>query len=128
MKLRIKGNSVRLRLTKSEVERFDETGSVGEMVEFGSAFPTFRYELNRSSKDASITAGFEHNRLYISVPFGDVEKWIRSEEIGLEVIYPTGDNKFLRILVEKDFACLKPRDNEDESDAFTNPLAQVPYG
>jgi len=128
MKLRIRGNSVRLRLTKSEVERFGETGSVGEMVEFGSAFPVFRYELNRSSKDSSIKAGFEDNCLYISVPVGDVENWIRSEEIGLEVMCPIGDNKFLRILVEKDFACLTPRDSEDESDAFANPLAQVSCG
>ncbi len=128
MKLRIRGNSVRLRLTKSEVERLGETGSVGEMVEFGSAFPVFRYELNKSSNDTSIKAGFEDNCLYISVPVGDVENWIRSEEIGLEVMYPIGDNKFLRILVEKDFACLKPRDSEDESDAFANPLAQASCG
>lgn len=128
MKLRIRGNSVRLRLTKSEVERLGETGSVGEIVEFGSAFPVFRYELNKSSKDASIKAGFEDNCLYISVPFGDIENWIRSEDIGLEVMYPIGDNKFLRILVEKDFACLTPRDGEDESDTFANPLAQASCG
>jgi hypothetical protein len=29
----------------------------------------------------------------------------------------------LRILVEKDFACLAPREGEDESDMFPNPLS-----
>jgi hypothetical protein len=36
MKLRLQGNSVRLRLTRSEVERLRETGLVEESIEFGS--------------------------------------------------------------------------------------------
>ncbi|MGH9819808.1 MAG: DUF7009 family protein [Pyrinomonadaceae bacterium] len=122
MKLRIRGNSIRLRLTRSEIERFVKTGVVGETVEFGSPWPVFNYELNRSSTDDLIKARFEHNCLSISIPVGEAENWIRTEEIGLEVMHPIGDNKFLRILVEKDFACLNPRANEDESDTFAHPL------
>ena len=128
MKLRVRGNSIRLRLTKTEVERFGETGSVVEMVEFGAALPAFRYELLTSTSVSSMQARFEHNRLSISVPLGDVENWITSEQIGVEVMQPIGDKKFLRILVEKDFACLTPRASEDETDAFTNPLAQITCG
>jgi len=128
MKLRIRGNSIRVRLTRTEVVRFGETGAVTETVEFGSPSPVFRYELNRSNTDDLIKARFEQNCLSILVPIGIAENWIRSEEIGLEVMHPIGDNKFLRILVEKDFACLTPRENEDETDAFANPLAQVTYG
>ena len=36
MKLRLQGNSVRLRLTRSEVERLRETGLVEESVDFGA--------------------------------------------------------------------------------------------
>jgi hypothetical protein len=35
MKLRLQGNSVRLRLTRSEVERLRDTGIVEESVDFG---------------------------------------------------------------------------------------------
>lgn len=125
MKLRIRGNSIRLRLTRSEVGRLGETGWVGDIVEFGAASSAFRYELRTSDKDSSMEARFDHNCLSISVPVGEAENWIRSEQIGLEVMSRIGDSKFLRILVEKDFVCLKPRENEDESDAFANPLAQL---
>ena len=37
MKLRLQGNSVRLRLTRSEVERLREIGLVEELVDFGTA-------------------------------------------------------------------------------------------
>jgi hypothetical protein len=36
MKLRLQGNSVRLRLTRSEVERLREIGRVEESVDFGA--------------------------------------------------------------------------------------------
>ena len=35
MKLRIKGNSIRLRLLRSEVERFTANGKISEEVRFG---------------------------------------------------------------------------------------------
>ena len=125
MKLRIRGNSIRLRLTKSEVGRFGQTGVVADTVEFGAASRGFCYKLHTSSADNSTRASFEGNCLSISVPVGDAENWIRSEDVGIEVMQPIGDDKFLRILMEKDFACLTPRKNEDDSDAFTNPLSKT---
>ena len=37
MKIRIKGNSVRVRLTRSEVDHFAETGYLEESTEFGNS-------------------------------------------------------------------------------------------
>lgn len=128
MKLRIRGNSIRLRLTRTEVARFGETGKVGESVEFGPLSPILRYEINSSGNDDSISARFEDNCLSIAVPAGVAENWIVSEDVGIEVLQPIGDNKFLRILIEKDFACLTPRADEDETDTFTHPLAKVTCG
>jgi len=49
MKLRIKGNSIRLRLLKSEVEKFAEDGRISDETSFGKN--AFRYTL-AMSKDA----------------------------------------------------------------------------
>lgn len=43
MKIRIKGNSIRYRLTKTEVETFCKTGSYKETTNFGNS--VFTYQL-----------------------------------------------------------------------------------
>lgn len=116
MKLRIRGNSVRLRLTQSEVETFGEKGVVSETVKFGdSAEENFGYELRRSPNDEH-SAAFESGVIRIFAGKSAVEKWVNSDEVGIE-----GTAGKLSILIEKDFECLKPRPGEDESDNFPNP-------
>ena len=123
MKLRIRGNSIRLRLTQTEIVQFANTGRVEETVEFGFPQTALSYQLCTTFDTETIRAKFEDNCLYISVPKRDAEIWINSEEDGIEAGQPLGDNKYLRILLEKDFACLTDRADEDETDAFPNPLA-----
>lgn len=122
MKLRIRGNSIRLRLTKSEVEHLGETGNVGDAVAFGATTTGFCYELRTSADHDTIQAEFEENCLIISIPSDEAKSWIGSEQIGIETMQPISDDKFLRILVEKDFACLTERVGEDDTDAFPNPF------
>jgi hypothetical protein len=123
MKLRIRGNSIRLRLTKSEVEQLGQAGAVEDAVAFGPASAGFRYELRTTAELDTTRAAFENSCLSILIPVGDAENWIGSERIGIEAMQPVGSDEFLRILVEKDFACLAEREGEDESDAFPNPIA-----
>lgn len=123
MKLRIRGNSIRLRLTKSEVEHLGETGKVENAVAFGAATPGLRYELRTAVDGDRPRAKFDDNCLSISIPANAAKHWIRSEQVSIEEMQPVDGSKFLRILVEKDFACLAERSGEDDTDAFPNPLA-----
>lgn len=123
MKLRIRGNSIRLRLTKSEVEQFSETGEVKETVEFGlKENERFVYALISAEVVNSPTAVFENNQLSVFLPKWEAENWTQTNEVGISAEHPIGNDKFLRITVEKDFACLEERPGEDDSDAFPNPL------
>ena len=117
MKLRIFGNSIRLRLSQTEVERLHTTGKVEECVSFGKSALTYTLE---SSGISEITASFENNRLVVSVPAGAARQWAASDEISLKAEKPLNPGESLKILIEKDFKCLTPRD-EDESDNFPNP-------
>ena len=123
MKLRIRGNSIRLRLTKSEVVQFDKTGKVEEIVEFGFEKAYLGYQLHSSPDDVRIEAKFEDDLLCITIPKKEADNWVNSERVGIDAVQEIGDGRSLHVLVEKDFACLTPRAYEDESDAFSHPLA-----
>lgn len=123
MKIRIQGNSLRLRLSQSEVARFHETGQVTDGISFGAMPPVaLTYKLERSSLP-EITAGFSDNCISVYVPEEQAATWAVSEqEVGLEhLVRFDGSGHSLRVLIEKDFKCLAERSGEDESDNFPNP-------
>lgn len=117
MKLRIKGDSVRLRLTRSEVETFSAAGSVCDALAFGDSGRRFVYLLESSPDAVEITATFDGGVIRVLVPATMAADWAGTEKVGIE----SSDDHVPRILVEKDFVCLAPRRGEDETDMFPNP-------
>lgn len=123
MKLRMKNNSVRLRLTRTETARFAETGRVEETIEFGlEPFQKLVYALEADSEIAEPQAFVENNRITVLIPKTRADEWARTTQIGIETEQTIGDGKTLRLLIEKDFACLEPRPGDDDRDAFPHPL------
>jgi hypothetical protein len=125
MKLRIKGNSIRLRLLRSEVERFAAAGQISETVEFGPG-PTsfFRYTLLISPDVKTTSAEFRGNEIAIMVPEATARMWIKSDMVGFDIAQPIGNGDTLSILVEKDFVCLDRPNDPDREDAFPNPSSE----
>lgn len=119
MKLRIKGPSLRLRLTQGEVRALSEAGSVQEQVPFGGGV-TLTYRLSRDAAATRIGASFSGGVLEIRVPEAQVLTWCASDEVSLAASQEASPHT-LAITVEKDFACLAPRTDEDESDNFPHP-------
>ncbi|WP_294303035.1 hypothetical protein [uncultured Chryseobacterium sp.] len=115
MKIRIKDNSIRFRLTQSEVAELGSNGTISGYTEFPGQ--TFTYALERT-EDQTISAAFESSRMVLKMPAPMVEEWISTDRIGFD-----GQAGKLKILVEKDFVCL---DNtlEDQSDNYPNPNAK----
>ena len=122
MKLRIRGNSIRLRLTQSEVEKCGRGEQVEETIEFGS-FPNEKliYALVSSEKIKKIGARYDSGKIAVIVSQTEANEWINSEKVGIGGEQILDEGRVLSILVEKDFACLSERANEDESDNFPNP-------
>jgi hypothetical protein len=117
MKLRLRGNSIRLRLTQREVTALVATGRVEESVGF-DARTKLTYALTTG---ATFRARFEGGEVEVQVPSGEASEWAASDRVSLETEQPIGDGESLRILVEKDWQCLRPRAGEDESDAYPHP-------
>jgi hypothetical protein len=113
MKIRIKGNSLRYRLTKSDVAKLAMNGFIEESTNFGTQ--VFRYAL-RQGIVHSLAATFEDNTITIHMPDQMIEEWVHTDRVGFE-----NSNSTMYLLVEKDFVCL---DNvaEDQSDNYPNPL------
>lgn len=127
MKLRIRGNSVRLRLTKSEVAEIGAGGAVEETVEFGDEpAQRFVYALKAADDIENPTAVFDAGRITVFVPKAQAGDWARTNQIGIEAEKMIDDSRTLRILIEKDFSCLEPRAGEEDADTFAHPFETKP--
>ncbi|MBT8077426.1 MAG: hypothetical protein KJO31_02570 [Gammaproteobacteria bacterium] len=120
MKLRIRDNSIRLRLTRSEVDTVNDDGLVSATVPFAGGV-RFDYVLESSPACVKPVAQFSNNSLTVRLPQKEVRDWATSEAVSIASEQLLDDGGSLNILVEKDFACLAPREGEDESDMYPHP-------
>ena len=119
MKLRIKGNSLRLRLSKTEIKNFGELGIIEERTEFPNG-KFFQYTLERKPGIDNLEGAFYGNCISVFVPEEITAKWVNSDMVGFEHRMDMGDGKELFLLIEKDFVCLD-QTSEDQKDNFPNP-------
>ena len=115
MKLRIRGNSVRFRLTQTETANLIKNGLVEEKTDFGNG-QIFVYAVSALPETEKIGAVFQNGRIEIQIPLAIAETWATSTEVGIS---ETAHG--LQILVEKDFNCLTPRKPEEDADTFPHP-------
>ncbi len=123
MKLRIRDNSVRVRLTRVEVDALRDTGIVSARTGFPGGHD-FQYLVESSPASVNPGAFFSGNAITVRLPETTVLAWANSEQVSIAGEQRLDDGEQLMILVEKDFACLAPREGEDESDMFAHPDAE----
>ena len=120
MKLRIKGNSLRLRLAPSEMARLLESGRVEETIRFGPG-PAARltYAIEHTPQVEAITVRHVPGDVTVLISSAAVRQWAAGAEVGLygEALI---DHETLELAVEKDFACLDKSD-AGNADTFPNP-------
>lgn len=123
MKLRIRDNSVRLRLTQSEVNTLRDDGLVQSHTEFPGG-RELKYVLESSPASVKPEAFLSECVITVRLPETSVLAWASSSQVSIQGDQLLDDAK-LSILVEKDFACLAPRPGEDEADMYPHPSAQT---
>jgi len=121
MKLRIKGNSIRLRLGRSEVYRLAMNGAVEEFTIFGSGRgQRLDYEIHAARNETVVRASFDGRRIVVHVPAEMIDGWAASDQVGIYAMQPT-DHGELAVVIEKDFVCIDGDAAESQEDAFPNP-------
>jgi hypothetical protein len=118
MKLRIKGNSLRIRLTKTEVSKLSETGYLEELTSFPGN--RFVYALQKADDIEVLSATFINNKITVFVPHSFINDWPGNNVVGLDTKIPLTETESLYLLIEKDFVCLDET-TEDQSDNYENP-------
>jgi hypothetical protein len=112
MKLRIQGNSLRLRVTQKEVAQLRDRGLIESFTTFGPG-GALVYRLEGSPHTSSVAATFDGGTIRVSVPARTIDEWVHSDQLGSEAISDTG----LGLLIEKDFRCLH-KVGEQDPDAY----------
>jgi hypothetical protein len=119
MKLRILGNTLRLRVSKRELAQMATHGWVEDTIRFpAGAKLVYRLE---TGPDHAFGAEYAADRICVRVPNGAVQHWMGDAEVAMRGEQALGGAGVLELLVEKDFECLRPREGENPSDLFANP-------
>lgn len=120
MKLRLRENSIRLRLLQSEIKILGESSFVSETISFA---PTQKlvYLLKISETANEIFARFADGEITIEIPVETAKNWIDTDLIGLDNEQKINGEKKLKILIEKDFVCVERPLDADNKDAFLHP-------
>lgn len=115
MKLRFRGNSVRLRVNQREVRELAAGNALREQVFFpGSAQVSY---VLQSTPQSGPQAFFEEGTIRVLAPKGEVQEWADTDSIGLYFELPS-DRMPLKIAIEKDLECTDGPSEERDPDAF----------
>lgn len=118
MKIRIKGNSIRIRLSRPEIDDFGRNGYLEERTEFGDS--AFVYALKNEANANELSASFASGKIIVTVPGPITKEWTTTEKVGYDNNMDIGSSKKLFLLIEKDFKCLDSA--EDQSDNYDHPV------
>lgn len=96
------------------------------LVSARTGFPggrDFGYVIESSPASVNPGAMLSDSTVTVRLPETAVLAWANSEQVSIVGEQRLAAGDVLSILVEKDFACLAPRDGEDESDMYPHPNA-----
>ncbi len=122
MKVRIKGNFIRYRLSKSEVELLSTVGVIREETHFPNN-QLFSYSLQSKEGIENLASEFKNGHITIYIPKELSDVWVNNNKVGYRNTVKVDDNNILVLLIEKDFQCLDET-LEDQSDNYPNPIAK----
>lgn len=121
MKLRIKGDSLRLRLDQADVATLRDAGRVTDVLHVAPGL-ALTYGLEAADV-AELQVDYRATTMMVLFPRDWLGPWASGDQVGFAGEQPAGEGRTLGILVEKDFACLHKR--ADEPDAFPHPHADA---
>ena len=84
----------------------------------------FGYLLESSPASVNTEAYISSNVLSVRIPEQEIQQWADSDRVSIAGTQILDNGDELKILVEKDFACLAPREGEDESDMYPHPQTE----
>lgn len=114
MKLRIKGDSLRLRVTRAELARLLNGERIEDSIHFSSA-PDVHLTYALRSAEQSIPVRIEcvPQAIVVLISKEQLRFWSNDSEVGIYGSIELGRGSSLEVLIENDFACLDRSDEEN---------------
>lgn len=86
------------------------------------------YRLVSTPNADQVRATFDNQTIEVKLPQAIAEAWTQSTDVGIYTEQSSQTHSPLKLLIEKDFFCLKPRSHEgyekdDKSDMYPHPNA-----
>jgi hypothetical protein len=123
LKLRIKENSIRFRITRSELARILEGERLRDRIQFAATPEAILgYTLGITDQDTPVRVDYARQTVNVGISRDAVNAWAKESEVGVYSTVPISENLGLDVIIEKDFACLDRNDAEN-ADTFSNPHA-----
>jgi len=110
MKLRIRGNSIRMRVSTTELAKLAEIGKVEDTVRFSSD-QGLRYGIEVRPSGA-VTATLGGDAIVVTLPRARLDLWLRPNEPSVEGSQPIGGGKVLQVVLEKDVGPARRGDDD----------------
>ena len=122
MKLRLRDDTLRLRLTRSEIGQLIDEGSVFGETRFGpNTHEVLRFGLRAIRETSGLTVTYVVSTIEVGLPADRIQEWQKTDRVGFEETVDIGDGQVLKVLVEKDFKCLTSKSRSDDADTFPHP-------
>lgn len=117
MKIRIRENALRMRITQTELKELLDGKRVVSTIHFPNK-TQLTYGLIPVDEDGT---SIKYQDGVITIGLGKLDMATMGDEqnVGVQSVHQT-ENEALNLLIEKDFACLHPR-GTDDNDTFPNP-------
>jgi hypothetical protein len=113
VKVRLRNDTMRIRLSQTEVRRLGD----GHLIESATHFGPREVLAFRVLPAAELTARLDGSAVELHLPAGELRDWATGDELTFEreQVWSGGS---LKISLEKDLECRHPRKGDDDSDAF----------
>ena len=121
MKIRIRGQSLRFRLGQTEVQALANGEVVEETIVLVRGVQ-HTYAIRPAAVE-SIGLTVDGTAVTVALPKQEIAGWAETDAVGLSAKLAIDGDTSLRVLIEKDFACIENESGESQEDAFPNPSA-----
>jgi hypothetical protein len=119
MKLRIRDNTLRIRITQGELAKLASGQKLEQTTEFSTSAKLVT-TVEPSAKANQCEATFAMGRIALQIPLREIRDLAETDRIGIESYQKINETRSLHLLIEKDFDCLHPKADENV-DTFPNP-------
>lgn len=127
MKLRIKDNTLRLRVSRSDLARLMATGRIESTIHFtGVAGEKWTYALETNQETDVPSLEYKMAEVTVIIPAPQAKVWSDTDQVGIYASRDLGMGERLELLIEKDFACLDLSD-ADNDDTFPNSAVEAAF-